>query len=325
MRYEWQRHSYTSIGWNDPRGVDDDGEALVSVAKNGDRIAASPEAQVELDNREGLLLWPERFGEAEVTILEKQLGPWAAAGQLQQRPEPKGGGIIKRDWWQPWDSPNYPNMDLVIATLDTAYTTKTENDPSAMTVWGVFSSAISVQASTHAGGRHGGLVDAARNYTEVSPKVMLMYAWQGRYELHDLVQKVSETCRKLKVDVLLIENKAAGFSVAQEIRRMYGHEKFGVHMFDPKSQDKLARLYSVQHLFAEGLVYAPNKQWAEMVITQVGQFPKAKHDDLVDTVSMAMRHLRDTGAIMRGEEWEADTEERFSFKGNNTYQPLYPI
>ena len=325
MRYEWQRHSYTSIGWNDPRGVDDDGEALVSVAKNGDRVPVSPEAQIELDDREGLLLWPERFGDAEVTILEKQLGPWAAAGQLQQRPEPKGGGIIKRDWWQPWDSPNYPNMDLVIATLDTAYTTKTENDPSAMTVWGVFSSEISVQASTHAGGRHGGLVDAARNYTETTPKVMLMYAWQGRYELHDLVQKVSETCRKLKVDVLLIENKAAGFSVAQEIRRMYGHEKFGVHMFDPKSQDKLARLYSVQHLFAEGLVYAPNKQWAEMVITQVGQFPKAKHDDLVDTVSMAMRHLRDTGAIMRGEEWEADTEDRFSFKCNNTYQALYPI
>jgi hypothetical protein len=204
MRYEWQRHSYTSIGWNDPRGVDDDGEALVSVAKNGDRIAVSPEAQIILEDREGLLLWPERFGDAEVTILEKQLGPWAAAGQLQQRPEPKGGGIIKRDWWQPWDSPNYPNMDLVIATLDTAYTTKTENDPSAMTVWGVFSSAISVQALTHAGGRHGGLVDAARNYTEVSPKVMLMYAWQGRYELHDLVQKVSETCSKLKVDVLLI-------------------------------------------------------------------------------------------------------------------------
>ena len=143
--------------------------------------------------------------------------------------------------------------------------------------------------------------------------------------MHDLVQKVSETCRKLKVDVLLIENKAAGFSVAQEIRRMYGHERFGVHMFDPKSQDKLARLYSVQHLFAEGLVYAPNKQWADMVITQVGQFPKAKHDDLVDTVSMAMRHLRDTGAIMRGEEWEADNESRFTFKGNNTYEPLYPI
>jgi predicted phage terminase large subunit-like protein len=154
---------------------------------------------------------------------------------------------------------------------------------------------------------------------------MLMYAWQGRFELHDLVLKVSDTCRKMKVDTLLIENKAAGHSVAQEIRRMYGGEKFGVHMFDPKSQDKLARLYSVQHLFAEGLVYAPIKQWAEMVITQVGQFPKGKHDDLVDTVSMAMRHLRDTGAIMRGEEFQLGVDDSLAFKGNKQWEPLYPI
>jgi predicted phage terminase large subunit-like protein len=109
------------------------------------------------------------------------------------------------------------------------------------------------------------------------------------------------------------------------MRRMYGHEKFGVHMFDPKSQDKLARLYSVQHLFAEGLVFAPIRQWAEMVIAQVGQFPKGKHDDLVDTVSMAMRHLRETGAIMRGDEFKAELSDSLAFKGNNQWQPLYPI
>jgi len=325
MRYEWSRHSYTSIGWHDPRGVDDNDEPLVEVAPNGDRMPVSPEAQIELDEREGTLLWPDRFGAEEVEILERQLGPWAAAGQLQQRPEPKGGGIIKREWWQPWVGDIYPNMDLIIATLDTAYTTKTDNDPSAMTVWGVFSSDVSVQAPTHAGNRHGGMMEYHRQYTETAPRVMLMDAWQGRYELHDLVSKVAITCRKMKVDVLLIENKAAGHSVAQEIRRMYGFEKFGVQMFDPKSQDKLARLYSVQHLFAEGLVFAPIKQWAEMVITQVGQFPKGKHDDLVDTVSMAMRHLRDTGAIIRGEEWRADVEDTLSFKGNNNLAPLYPI
>ena len=325
MRYEWQRHSYTSIGWHDPRGLAEDGEPLVEIADDGERLPASPEAQIILEDKEGELLWPDRFGEKEVKILERQLGPWASAGQLQQRPAPKGGGIIKREWWQPWEQLNYPNMDLIIATLDTAYTTKSQNDPSAMTVWGVFTSNVSVQAPSHAGGRHGGMVEYARNYTEIAPRVMLMNAWQGRYELHDLVSKTAETCRKMKVDVLLIENKAAGFSVAQEIRRMYGFEKFSVQMFDPKSQDKLARLYSVQHLFAEGLVYAPIKQWSEMVIDQVGQFPKGKHDDLVDTVSMAMRHLRDIGAIVRGEEWRADVEDTLSFKGNNNLAPLYPI
>jgi len=216
-------------------------------------------------------------------------------------------------------------MDFIIATLDTAYTTKTENDPSAMTVWGVFSSDVSVMAPTHAGMRGGDRLNYTRSYTETAPRVMLMYAWQGRYELHDLVTKVAETCRKLQVDTLLIENKAAGHSVAQEIRRMYGYEKFGVSMFDPKSQDKLARLYSVQHLFAEGLVFAPFHQWAEMVISQVGTFPKGKHDDLVDTVSMAMRHLRDTGVIVRPDEWRAETEDALRFKGNNQWTPLYPV
>jgi predicted phage terminase large subunit-like protein len=153
---------------------------------------------------------------------------------------------------------------------------------------------------------------------------MMMYAWQGRYELHDLVTKVVQTCKQFKVDVVLIENKAAGYSVAQEMKRLFGYEKFGIQMYDPKSQDKLARLYSVQHLFAEGLVYAPVRQWSEMVITQCGQFPKGKHDDLVDTVSMAMRHLRDTGILVRGSEWSSEMESGMTFSGNNNSGPLYP-
>jgi hypothetical protein len=324
MRYEWQRHSYSSIGWHDPRGLDEEGDPLIEVNEDGERIPVSVDAQIELEKREGFLLWPERFGEREVGILERQLGPWAAAGQLQQRPEPKGGGIIKSDWWQPWTNSIYPNMDMIIACVDTAYTAKTENDPSAMTVWGVFSQDVSVQAPNQAVARHGGLVQYSRSYTEVNPRVMLMYAWQGRFELHDLVNKISHTCREFEVDTVLIENKAAGHSVAQEIKRLYGHAKFGLQMYDPKSQDKLSRLYSVQHLFAEGLVFAPSYQWAEMVIQQVGQFPKGKHDDLVDTVSMAMRYLRDTGLILRPEEWQAELDEKFSFKGNGKATPLYP-
>jgi predicted phage terminase large subunit-like protein len=129
--------------------------------------------------------------------------------------------------------------------------------------------------------------------------VMLMHAWQDRLELHDLVEKIARTAKSLKIDKLIIENKAAGISVAQEIRRLYQNENFAVQLSDPKSQDKLSRLYSVQHLFAEGIIHAPDRTWAEMVITQVGQFPRGKHDDLVDTVSMALRHLREVGLLTR--------------------------
>jgi predicted phage terminase large subunit-like protein len=93
----------------------------------------------------------------------------------------------------------------------------------------------------------------------------------------------------MRVDKLIIEDKAAGHSVAQEIRRLYGHEDWAVQLINPGAYDKLARLYSVQHLFAEGMIYAPIKQWADLVISQMATFPRGKHDDLVDTASAALR------------------------------------
>ena len=334
MKYEWQRHSVTNIGWEDPRGLDDDGEPLVVVNENGERLARDNEAyQILKEEREGALLWPERFGVPEVAKLEAALGPFSAAGQLQQLPAPKGGGVIKSEWWELWMEEAYPPMDFVLASLDTAYTTKTENDFSALTIWGVFSG-DTVSRATKSITRDGmsdngkviekiGSIDP-RTYAERRPHVMLMYAWQERLELHELVKKVADTCKKLQVDKLIIENKAAGHSVAQEIRRLYSHENFGVQLIDPKSMDKLARLYSVQHLFAEGLIYSPDKQWSDEVIKQVGQFPKGKHDDLVDTVSMALRHLRDLGMLVRSEEAIADIRDSMTHKGQNL-EPLYGI
>lgn len=43
---------------------------------------------------DGELLWPERFGEEEIAELEEDLGQYGAAGQLQQRPAPRGGGMF---------------------------------------------------------------------------------------------------------------------------------------------------------------------------------------------------------------------------------------
>ena len=342
MKYEWTRHSVSITGWNDPRGCDDDGEPLVLVDANGRRIPRDSAAKDELTNkREGTLLWPERFGPKEIDLLERQLGPFAAAGQLQQRPEPAGGGVIKTDWWQPWELESYPPFDYIIASLDTAYTTKTENDFSAMTVWGVFSATMS-EASSNFVGRSGkresqrdreAMFDEAmrvKNMTagmggsDSTPRVMLMYAWQARLELHELVSKVEQTARRMKVDKLIIENKAAGHSVAQEIRRLYNNADFAVQLVDPKAQDKLARLYSVQHLFAEGMVHAPDHSWAQEVITQTSQFPKGKHDDLVDTVSMALRHMRELGMLTRQQERVTEMENMKRYTGKQP-TPLYPV
>ena len=292
MRYESDRAFVTGIGWEDPR------------------------------KEEGELLWPDRFGEKEVENLERSLGPFMAAGQLQQRPEPAGGGIVKREWWKLWEETSYPPMDYIIASLDTAYTTKTNNDYSAISIWGVFTTDANAVANRilDSDGRP---MYFDRTYNETAPRLMLMHAWQERLEFHDLVEKVAKTCKALKVDKLLVENKAAGISVSQELRRLYGNEGFAVQLSDPKSMDKLARLYSVQHLFAEGMVYAPDKVWAEQVITQVGQFPKGKHDDLVDTVSMSIRHLRDIGLLTRSQERLDEIARAITYPGKQDV-PLYP-
>lgn len=289
MRYESERARIiypNAIGWSDPR------------------------------TEEGELLTPERYDEKSVKKLERQLGPYGSAGQLQQRPEPKGGGILKRDFWMDWTQPTYPACDYVLASVDTAYTEKQENDPSAMTVWGVF-----------------------LNDNEV-PNVILMNSWAERLELHDLVVKIANTAKKFKVDHMLIENKATGISVEQEIRRIYSYENFSVQMIDPKNQDKIARAYSVQPIMAEGcvlkegvvqrvrpgIIWAPlDFSWADATVTQCSQFPKGKNDDIVDTVTQALRFLRTTGMISRGDERTAELAESALFKGNTGEQPLYPV
>jgi predicted phage terminase large subunit-like protein len=297
MRFDPNRACVTALGYADPREID------------------------------GELLFPERFPEHVVDRDEAAMGPYATAGQYAQSPEPRGGGIVKDQWWQPWDKSEYPAIEYIVAALDTAYTTKSENDPSALTIWGVFSASAD-QASTRMVDRYGRPIEmATATQSEAlgaTAKVMLMYAWQDRLEIGDLVVKVEDICSRMKVDVLLIENKAAGHSVAQELRRVFNTAKFGVQMYDPKTLDKVARLYSIQHIFSEGMVFAPNKDWAEMVIRQTSSFPRGAHDDLVDTVSMGLKHLRDVGMLTRAPERMAEIEDSRVFHGNQN-APLYNV
>jgi len=316
MRYDPLRATATKLGVEDPR------------------------------TEEGELLFPQRFPAHIVDRDEKAMGPYATAGQHQQEPAPRGGGVILRDWWQLWEGDAFPPFDFVVASLDTAYTMKQENDPSAMTVWGVFSGDVTPMMANNFIGRGGRdnremklknnekealrfdemsrIANLLPDNPESTPRIMLMYAWAERLELPDLIEKVASTCRRMKVDHLLIENKAAGISVGQEIRRLYGHEDWGVQLVNPGAIDKLARLYAVQHLFSEGIIYAPDLRWADMVISQCEVFPKGKHDDLVDTTSMALKYLRETGILVRQPERIAEIDAGRQHRGK-PLEPLYQV
>ena len=280
-------------------------------------------------DEEGELMWPERFDEAAVDRLEIQLGPYMAAGRLQQLPVPKGGGIIQDTWWQNWtlEAPTYglewstkpagikdfPQMELVVGSVDTAYGEKEENDYSAMTVWGIW-------------------LDRAKNR-----RAMLMYAWAKRLPLHGrpisimngepedvykgrklkamgLVETIADSCARYKVQRLLIENKTRGVDVANELRRLYARNDWGVELTNVQ-KDKVARTHSIVPLFTDNAIWAPNTQWAQNAIDQSAQFPKGAHDDIHDTITQALNWMRENQLLVR-----ADEEENMRID-EMTYQP----
>jgi predicted phage terminase large subunit-like protein len=259
---------------------------------------------------DGELAWPERFPLDVVDQLRRDKGPYAWAGQYQQSPEPRGGSIIKRDYWQLWEQQKYPPFEFIVASLDSAYTAKEENDPSALTVWGMFRDEFD------------------------NPKVMLIWAWQDRLEFHELVQFVTDVCSidphpklhpRFPVDKLLIENKANGLSIGQEMYRLFGmNGKFGIEFTNPKNHgDKVARVQSVQHLFTSGMVFAPDRAFADEVIDQCAKFPKGSKDDLVDTTSQALRWLRDMNFMPKREERQLDLDNEVQYR--RPQEPIYPV
>lgn len=286
----------------------------------------------------GELIDPIRFSPKIVKEYEISLGDYGSAGQLEQSPVPRGGGIFKWHWWQLWGNeadPNdpvfkrFPTCEYVIASVDTAYTEKEENDFSALTIWGIFRDAVPSSSATRttphwSGMEATGPVEQRRRRAAGNPKIILMHAWQERLPLHELVEKIAKTCNRFKVDRLLVESKASGISVAQEIRRLHSGYGWGVQLIDPKGADKVARAYSVQHLFSDEMIYAPDRDWADMVKNQMANFPKTTYKDLTDSATQALKHLRDIGLAAHGHEIEQDLNEQMAYK-SPVNRPLYPV
>jgi predicted phage terminase large subunit-like protein len=289
MEYDPGRHCSTSIGWTDPRSED----------------------------RE--LAWPERFPPPVVAELQSSLGPYAYAGQYQQSPAPRGGGIFQRDWWQLWADDAYPPLEFVLVSADTAYTEKESNDPSACTVWGLW--------------RENG-----------APRIVLIYAWRkflamhGKYEPRKfnestaefeartkpswgLVEWLAWTCRRYKADKLIIEGKASGLTAVQEIQRLHGTEGWNVQVVQPNG-DKVARAHAVQPVFSQLLVYAPDRDWADMVMDEMQSFPRGRYKDLTDSATQAMKFLREAGLIVHRHEIEYADQESRQYRRRSG--PLYP-
>lgn len=286
MEYDGDWRGPTHLGWEDPRSFD------------------------------GELLWPDRFPRSAIDALKRDLGPFATAGQMQQQPAPRAGGIIQRDWWQVWPAPGYepplgqkaqyPATSLRIGSVDTAYGDKDENAWNALTVWGIWQD------------------------ERERPKVVMMEAWRMRGPLRGIIppdckteeerkphwglaEKLADTIRRRQLDILLIEDKTRGKDLSHEITRLLNAGECQILLINPHGGDKVARLHACQAMFADRMIYAPDTVWAEQVITEVSQFPKSKWADWTDTVSQALQYMRNTGLLQMGVEADEDNVRRNTF------------
>lgn len=232
-------------------------------------------------------LWPEfwTMEELEATKAELSIPKWEA--QYQQNPTSEEGALVKRDWWNKWETSRPPPCDYVIQSWDTAFQANNRADFSACTTWGVFE------------------LEGVNN-------IILLDAFQDRLEFPDLKREAKRFYDEFQPDSLIIEQKASGTPLTHELRAL----GIPVQEYTPSRgtsdnpNTKLARVNSISDIFSSGLVWCPDNKEAEEVVEQFASFPLGDHDDLVDASTIALMRFRQGGFIrLPTDMWESSVEE----------------
>jgi predicted phage terminase large subunit-like protein len=222
-------------------------------------------------------VWPEYWGQEELDKVKATLpvGKWNA--QWMQNPTSEEGALIKREWWRTWEEDEPPPLHYVIQSYDTAFMKKETADFSAITTWGVF-------------------------YPEEDKpaNLILLDCVKDRYEFPELRRVALDQYQYWKPEMVIIEAKASGLPLTYELRQM----DIPVQTFTPsKGNDKHVRVNTCAPLFESGMVWAPDQKFAEEVIEECAAFPHGDHDDLVDSMTMAVMRFRQGGFIQHPEDY----------------------
>ena len=229
MEYEGDR-CHSSLGWTDPRSEFNE------------------------------LLWPTRFGAPEVAEMKLRMGSQEAAGQLQQRPAPAEGNIIKKSWWKFYDIAPLDLHGHCIAA-DLTFGASETSDYTVFTVW-----------ATRGADRY--LLDMVR----------------ARMTFTEQITALQNLCKKWpKASAKYIENAANGKALIDTLRTKIT----GLIPVQPEGS-KEARAQSIAPMIEAGNVFLPkpeNQPWIDDVLTEWTMFPSGRHDDIVDSMTLALRRL----------------------------------
>lgn len=274
-------------------------------------------------------LWPEQWPIEELRAKREGMDRRFWQAQYMQAPTSDISAVIKRDQWRLWEETKPPKCEYIIQSWDTAHETKTSSDYSACTVWGVWfdeegrydrdSSAEDIAF----GGRmrtNKPLTQLKKHANDVpNANIILLDAIKGRWTFPELKKRALDYYREWTPDACLIEKKAAGAPLIQEMRAM----GMAISEFSPsrarlgQSNDKLVRMNAIADVFASGRVWAPDTRWARDVIEELAVFPNGEHDDYADTCVQAIMRVRQGGFIRLPSDYE-DNEPR-EFKSGKSY------
>jgi len=268
------------------------------VAKIRPAFMSKEEAEKLRDPRkEGDLLFPQLFPAESVERMKEDYGEYAAAGQLQQRPSVKGGGILKQHWWRIWDKTTpLPTVDHVWISWDTAYSEADmkNNSFSAYTMWGLF-----------------------WNEDQQRDCMLLLEVWYDRIDYPELRKKAKdlEADKDRKPDCHLIEKKASGQSLIQDLRQ----GNIPLRAYSP-DRDKITRAYTVQAMLESGQVYIPDRKWAHNFTYLLSTFPTGvpESEDLTDTFTQACIYVKNHWYTTNPYD-DDDYEKRKEYKRRSAY------
>jgi len=211
--------------------------------------------------KDGELLFPERFPEDQVALLERTMGSYAAAGQLQQRPAPRGGGMFKREW--------FPIIDAL--PVGGRY----------VRAWDLAATASDTAAYT-AGVKMGRLPD-------------------GRFVIADAcrVQGSPRDAERLIVATASQDGKAVKGSLPQDpgqagkaqVQYLIGQLAGYTYRASPESGDKVTRADPMASQAEAGNIVLLRGAWNDAFLDELCSFPTGKFKDQVDAASRAFSEL----------------------------------
>lgn len=236
-----------------------------AIAEKDESIEfSSPLGAYRYVRRVGEPLHPERMSLKVLRDTQAQIGDYNFSSQYQQSPIPEGGAMVKAHWLMQYETlPDAQNIQFKLQSWDTAVKTKEINDYSVGTSW---------------------IVDKQGRY-------YLESVVRKRLDYPDLKRAVIEESKRFRPNKILIEDKASGSSLIQELKR---EGVLGVTAYEPPTgQDKTMRLYAVTNVIEAGKVLLPQQApWLPDYRSELLGFPGSAHDDQVDSTTQALDYLK---------------------------------